>query len=144
MADETTRHLPAGHKWCPACKAQKGIDAFPRNRAAKDGLAQYCKPCHNRISRANREKHHGSNRNFWLKRRYGVGDVTVNWFVLQQRSLCALCLAGKPEHVDHNHATGSVRGILCFNCNRGIAKFAEDTELMDRAIDYLNRTKSAT
>jgi hypothetical protein len=89
--------------------------------------------------RANRIKHHGSTRNFWLKRRYGVDAVTVEWLILQQGDVCALCGTGKPEHVDHDHVTGVVRGILCFNCNRGIAKFMEDVDVMKRAIRYLKR-----
>lgn len=134
---------PVALKWCPACKMYKSAGAFPRNRAKKDGLAAYCKPCHNRIMKANKERRHGSERNYLLKHRYSIDEVTVNWLVLQQRDLCALCLAARPHHVDHDHATGSVRGILCFNCNRGIAKFAEDTHLMKRAIEYLQRTKPA-
>ena len=78
-----------------------------------------------------------------MARRYGIDEVTVNWLILQQGDVCALCSAGRPEHVDHDHATGSVRGILCFNCNRGIAKFAEDTEVMKQAISYLAVTKPA-
>jgi hypothetical protein len=93
--------------------------------------------------RTNRQKQHGSVPNFHLKRRYGIDGVTVEWLILQQNGACALCQTGKPEHVDHNHATGSVRGILCFNCNRGIAKFGEDAALMKRAIDYLKPAKSA-
>jgi hypothetical protein len=38
---------------CPACKETKQLTDFPRNRATKSGHAAYCKPCHNRISRAN-------------------------------------------------------------------------------------------
>jgi Recombination endonuclease VII len=132
---------PPGHKWCPHCKQHKTVENFPRNRSSKDGVAGYCKPFHNRISRANREKHHGSTRNFHLKRRYGIDGVTVEWLILQQAGLCALCLAGTPEHVDHDHSTGSVRGILCFNCNRGISKFAEDTDVMKRAVEYLKSTE---
>ena len=129
---------PPGQKWCPACKSHKQMQEFPRNRATKDGLATYCKPCHTRIMRANRAKHHGSPRNYWLKRRYGIDVVTTSWLVLQQDNLCALCVTGSPKHVDHNHTTGTVRGILCFNCNRGIAKFDEDPVIMKRAIEYLS------
>jgi hypothetical protein len=41
---------------CPACKETKQLADFPRNRATKSGHAAYCKPCHNRISRANDHK----------------------------------------------------------------------------------------
>ena len=69
---------------------------------------------------------------------YSTDVLTVNWLVLQQNNLCAMCAGGEPRHVDHNHTTGTVRGILCFNCNRGIAKFDEDPVIMRRAIDYLS------
>jgi hypothetical protein len=59
--------------------------------------------------------------------------------ILQQGGLCALCGAGKPEHVDHDHGTKRVRGILCFNCNRGLGEFGHDFELMEKAADYLER-----
>jgi hypothetical protein len=131
------------YKRCPACDSLKEIIDFPRNRSNKDGLATYCKPCHNRIMRSNKDRLHGSQRNYLLKHRYSIDAVTVEWLKLQQNSLCALCSSGQPEHVDHDHATGSVRGILCFNCNRGIAKFAEDTEVMKQAISYLGIAKSA-
>ena len=94
--------------------------------------------------KANKDRLHGSQRNYLLKHRYSIDAVAVAWFKLQQNGLCALCSSGKPEHVDHDHATGSVRGILCFNCNRGIAKFAEDIEVMKQAIRYLGSAKPAS
>ena len=101
----------------------------------------YCKPCHNEIVRANRIKNHGSTRTFQLNRRYGVDAVTVNWLILQQGGVCALCRKGAPEHVDHDHRTKWVRGILCFNCNRGLGKFREDPAVMRNAITYLERAR---
>lgn len=84
-----------------------------------------------------RVKHHGTTRSFHLKRRYGVDTVQVAWMCLQQGGVCAICRTAEPVHVDHDHGSGIVRGILCFNCNRGIAKLGEDPELMRTAIAYL-------
>jgi hypothetical protein len=39
--------------------------------------------------------------------------------------------------VDHDHATGQIRGILCFSCNNALADFQEDRRLLDKAISYL-------
>jgi hypothetical protein len=40
--------------------------------------------------------------------------------------------------VDHNHATGEVRGLLCKPCNRDVLGHLRDnTEALQRAIDYL-------
>lgn len=58
-----------------------------------------------------------------------------------QGNLCAIC--HRPQAfalgVDHDHATGRIRGLLCRNCNQGLGYFADDPERLLRAISYLNR-----
>jgi hypothetical protein len=127
---------------CPRCGETKTLADFARNRSAKSGYGSYCKPCHNSVVAENRQKNHGGARSFWLNRRYRVDAAQVAWMVLQQGGVCALCTSGKPEHVDHDHRTKRVRGILCFNCNRGLGKFGDDVELMSRAVDYLESVVS--
>ncbi len=54
---------------------------------------------------------------------------------------CLIC--GRPPrddislHVDHDHSTGKVRGILCFCCNNALADFKEDPQLLHKAVTYL-------
>jgi hypothetical protein len=56
---------------------------------------------------------------------------------------CELCGTHESETqqgylcVDHCHETGKVRGVLCGSCNSGIGMFAENTELMQKAIEYI-------
>jgi hypothetical protein len=45
--------------------------------------------------------------------------------------------AGKHLHVDHDHETGEVRGLLCFSCNVGTGNFGNHVKRLQRAIDYL-------
>ena len=77
----------------------------------------------------------------WL---YGLTLEEINGFVSQQEGKCAICLreldylqGRKLFHVDHDHKTNTVRGILCNGCNNGLRNFCDDTQLLQRAISYL-------
>ncbi|ATL26465.1 endonuclease VII domain-containing protein [Streptomyces formicae] len=48
-----------------------------------------------------------------------------------------ICPSASAIHVDHCHATGKVRGVLCFNCNSGIGKLGDDPDRTRRAAAYL-------
>jgi hypothetical protein len=76
-------------------------------------------------------------------RRYGLSFEQVKNILTNSENKCQICnsqlddtRAGKP-HIDHNHITGKVRGILCGNCNRGLGYFHDNIETMGSAIEYL-------
>ena len=54
-----------------------------------------------------------------------------------QDGLCAICRNAPAEHVDHDHATGAVRALLCFNCNGGLGQFKDDPFLLHAAAFYV-------
>lgn len=82
-------------------------------------------------------------------RAYGKG-ITVNevrHLLLVQKE-CEVCgFKFKDEskvtkgHIDHDHDTGEVRGILCNRCNRAIGMFSDDSDVMRKAADYLDRCR---
>lgn len=41
-------------------------------------------------------------------------------------------------HVDHDHETGEIRGLLCVGCNNALGQFHDDPALIQRAIEYLD------
>jgi Recombination endonuclease VII len=43
--------------------------------------------------------------------------------------------------IDHNHVSGTVRGLLCKACNLGIGYLKESTDRLRKAIEYLDRHK---
>ena len=59
----------------------------------------------------------------------------------EQEGGCAIC--GRPPtdeialHVDHDHASGRVRGLLCFRCNNALGDFEESPVLLDAASEYV-------
>jgi hypothetical protein len=54
-----------------------------------------------------------------------------------QGGVCAICRAAPAAHVDHDHATGEVRALLCFNCNGGLGQFRDDPFLLHVAAFYV-------
>ena len=55
-----------------------------------------------------------------------------------QEGKCCICQKVPNElHIDHNHDTGKIRGLLCFNCNTSLGKFEDSEELLMQAILYL-------
>ena len=65
-----------------------------------------------------------------------------------QGGVCAICRKPRPEnrtlHVDHDHKTGRIRGLLCFRCNNALGDFEEQWELFQLAADYLERDEVLT
>jgi Recombination endonuclease VII len=130
------RVVPDGSKWCPDCGEVKPLTDFPSTRANATGRHSYCKPCHNTRGRATLKKLGGS-RTYHLKRRYGISAVEADAMLEAQGGLCAICRAAPAAHVDHDHATGAVRALLCFNCNGGLGQFKDDPSLLHVAAFYV-------
>jgi hypothetical protein len=124
-------------KWCPACQREKPRSEFGNNRATSDGRTAYCKPCHNAKGKETYTRLYGSTREYHLRRRYGIGVAEFDAMVEAQGGLCALCRDRKPEHVDHDHLTKKIRGVLCSCCNQGLGNFRDSVAALKAAIDYL-------
>jgi hypothetical protein len=120
---------PADHKRCASCREVKPLSEFHRAPKQSGGYNCYCKDCR-RVQ--NREAH--------LRRTYGLTPADVAIMIDQQGGRCACCGERDPEHVDHDHRTGQVRGVLCFPCTAAIGHFQDRPDLLRSAIDYLERT----
>jgi hypothetical protein len=132
------RHIsvPAGSKWCPDCGQVKPESEFARSRASASGIASYCLPCHNERGRRSIAKR-GSSRTYHLTRRYGITAEEADAILEEQGGVCAICRMAPAQHVDHDHETGAVRALLCFNCNGGLGQFKDDPFLLHVAAFYV-------
>ncbi|CAA9348624.1 MAG: hypothetical protein AVDCRST_MAG16-2207 [uncultured Frankineae bacterium] len=133
----TRRAVAEGHGHCPECDTTKPLSDFGRRTGKRNGRVAYCHPCFNRIKEESRERLHGSTRNYHLKRRYGITVEDYDRMLAEQGGLCALCQERPAEHVDHDHVTGRVRGLLCFCCNQGLGNFRDRADVLRLAIGYL-------
>lgn len=75
---------------------------------------------------------------------YGLSIYQYRGMLDDQGGVCAACFAPPPPgrrlQVDHDHATGHVRGLLCHACNVALGCVRDDYERLYRLIDYLART----
>ena len=77
-----------------------------------------------------------------LRRKFGISKDEYDSMLASQGGVCAICLR-EPHprislHVDHDHATGTIRRLLCVRCNNGVALFEEDPAILRAAAAYLN------
>ena len=76
-------------------------------------------------------------------KKYGITLDGYDRLLAAQNGVCALCggpplgRSGIHYHVDHDHVTGVVRGLLCSRCNGGLGALGETVEALERAINYL-------
>lgn len=82
-------------------------------------------------------------REYNLKRDYGITVSDYNILFESQNYKCVICGSENSKgshkhfHVDHDHKTGRVRGLLCFKCNSLLGQANDDCSILQNAIDYL-------
>ena len=101
-------------KICSNCKKEKSLVDFSKARKSKDGLRYWCRGCESKEFRG-----------WWLQSRYGITIEDYDRMFQEQQGCCAICNKHQSKfsralHVDHNHETKQVRGLLCKNCNMKI------------------------
>ncbi len=74
--------------------------------------------------------------------KYGLSAAEVEAMLEAQGGVCAICRTAPAVHVDHDHATGKVRGMLCFNCNAALGHLRDDPMLFRRGLRYLAASRS--
>lgn len=124
-------------KVCSGCNQGKPLSEFytyPRN--GKRYNRSECKKCHSYRNRklATPEKQ----RQYFLKYKYNLTEQDIEELKSAQDYVCTICKE-EPEvwNVDHDHSTGRVRGMLCWNCNTGIGKLGDDPNRVLNAFTYL-------
>lgn len=124
-----------GSKTCSLCRVDQPLGQFHKGSAAH-GRHSHCKTCFNTAKRG--KKATPDQRRKWnFSRRYGLAPEAVAAMVASQGGTCAICrLPMKRACVDHDHATGKVRGVLCHGCNIKLPA-VEDRAYLEAAQRYL-------
>lgn len=137
-------------KRCSKCKKTKGTSQFHTQRRWRDRIEYYsmCKVCWRQYVREYRSS------DKWLVHRFnrdyrGKAHITIEEYAAlhrKQKGLCAIC-HGPPSGrfqrlaIDHDHATGAIRGLLCSSCNMGLGYFKDAGSALRAAARYLQKFK---
>ncbi len=105
-----------GKKICGCCGKNKPVSEYHKCSTKKSGLKPSCKAC--RAKQENPLVHMKSR----LKNLYGITVEDYNLMFVKQQGCCGICGVHQSNFkkalaVDHNHVTGTVRGLLCICCN---------------------------
>lgn len=147
---------PTDTKACTRCGEVKLITEFHSHSQKPHLFMSHCKACgtlikRERWNRIGPERRYASQFKRRLKR-YGMTPQSYEEMLIAQGRRCAICRTtdpgSTPNHkgearfaVDHDHKTGTVRGLLCGFCNTGLGHFRDDVALMARAITYIEESK---
>ena len=131
-------------KKCSSCKLDLPETAFKKYKRGSQGLQAYCRSCNRNAVMRHRQANPGYEKRRYLIREWGMTEGDYEAMLQQQGGCCLICGSlpkkGSRLHIDHNHQTGYIRGLLCYNCNDGLGRFRDSPELLHKAIAYLGRT----
>lgn len=145
---------------CTRCRVPQPLNGFAKNRCAPGGRSLWCRSCRAQYKRewrrTNPERARAQDRRRNLRRKgtsgdykrlkqYGLSRDAFQFLLRLQRSACAVCqmVFGNTKslgpHVDHDHSTGRVRGLLCNNCNRALGLLNDSPSVLIAAAEYLGQ-----
>ena len=122
------------HRVCGVCKAMLPIETFKKwTYDANFGRHYRCPPC---IAEA------GIQRASYLLRKFGMTKADYDAMAKRQGQKCLICKRRSKKRrlsVDHDHATGKVRGLLCSRCNTMLGHAGDDPAILEAGVAYLRR-----
>lgn len=85
-------------------------------------------------------KHPDYSKSWHLWNRYKITPADRERMIADQNGVCAICKKVPYKwHIDHDHTTNEIRGLLCPTCNKGLGMFKDNIAVMQAAVEYLKR-----
>jgi hypothetical protein len=128
-------------KLCTKCNQICDIEEFAV-RASNNRISSWCDNCHRKYRKEYYKQHitryRALGKKWKLKHLYNITIEQYNQMLSAQQGKCAICFQPMiPPVLDHDHATGKVRELLCILCNMGIGAFQENGDILRLAIRYI-------
>jgi hypothetical protein len=117
---------------CAKCGRTQPTEAFPKKGKTHHGSDRYsyCRPCTSEYQRVNK-----------LRTIFNLTEEDYEAMLAYQNGKCAICVRPPGKNrlaVDHEHATGLIRGLVCWSCNRGLGYWADSIDRLAYAAAYIH------
>lgn len=129
----------------PPLNRKAVAECHPDEKHFAKGLCERCYSKRKHSGRTPSQVRHSKQwyRDHHFKRTFGMSAAERDALVVAHGGVCDICK--RPEvgetrkalNIDHDHATGRIRGVLCGHCNRAIGLLRDDPRLLAAAIEYL-------
>lgn len=142
----------------PECRHKTNPKSFGKDKSQPDGLKKYCRACDSARKEAQRNYRERARKAKLQKakdraqeaklpkveasrfRQYGLTEKKFDQMYEGQDERCKICKVWQDSneiHIDHDHSTGRVRGLLCKRCNFGLGWFNDKPDFLETAAWYL-------
>jgi uncharacterized Zn finger protein (UPF0148 family) len=136
-------------KYCPNCKKHNTLKWYKKWKSNPE-VQQHLRTYAREYRKNWRNTKYKNYLDISLRTKYNLTLEQFDSMFKKQNGKCAICgfqfvdwktptTKGKKDiHVDHNHSTNKVRGLLCSRCNVGIGLLKENISILQSAIKYLS------
>jgi len=134
-------------KFCRDCEGTKPISEFNADARNPDKKQTYCRDCQKLRAKNwyKNPKNKVAKRNKDLITKFNITLDEFNALIASQNNACAICKHAfshaKNANMDHCHASGGLREVLCRQCNIGLGLFKDSVQTLETAIQYLIKHK---
>lgn len=142
-----TSEMSNKERQCVDCKEIKLCSDFHKKPALIDGFDKKCKDCRFKMTEKyeHSDKCIKSRKEYYYIKNYNLTYVDIEKLRRERNCKCEICNISESSlkrglHIDHDHATGAFRGLLCDNCNKSLGLLKDSIEVLNKAIEYLKRT----
>lgn len=141
---------------CRDCKRKLPLDSFAKLHTMHGGRRTICRGCESKRALKWRDENPDKYLDYHMRRKFGITLARYSELLAEQGGVCAVCgeaptfensgrwskrrkgtAAESRLVVDHDHATGKVRGLLCGRCNTGIGFLKDSPDIVRFALKYL-------
>lgn len=144
----TSYHTKKGKRAiCKECATKGFADYYIKNKEkALERAARYAEANPEKVKetaktwrKKNATKLKDIQRGYHLKKKFALTLEQYQELLERQRNTCKICgeVFKKTPHIDHDHITGRVRGLLCRGCNLMLGNARDSISILEEAISYL-------